>query len=583
MLRMNYAPEKIQAAKQMYLRHMKPQEIAAELNIGSVRTIYLWIEKNGWQNILEHETPVQALERRMVLLAAKDNKTQGDLAEITNLVDNIGKLRKLYAMPLGSTLADESSKKDKRAKKEKPIKNDVSALTAEDFEREFISKMFAYQRGWREAKLNPLTSWIRFILKSRQIGATYYFAAEAFEDAVLSGDNQIFISASRSQAEIFRAYIIGFAKSWFGIELTGNPIVLSNGAELHFLSTNSSTAQGYHGHTYFDEVFWTQNWQKLDKLAGAMSLQAKYRTTYFSTPSTKQHGAYPLWSGEKFNEGRSEKKKGDFAFSDAQLQAGIVGADGIWRQVVTVMDALAGGCDLFDIERLRLRYSKDEFNNLLMCKFIDGTHSVFTLHELVRCMSDASSWLDFNPASQRPFGNLPVWIGYDPSRTTDNAAVVVIAPPAKVGGVFRLLEKHRYTGKSIQFQAARLRELCEKYKVEHLAMDTTGIGLAVKDLVTDFFPRVTAIHYTVETKNGLVLKARDVIETGRLEFDASHSDIAPAFMCIRRATTPGGMVTFVADRTEKNGHADVAFAIMHALQHEPINTNRNTSSTWVVN
>jgi hypothetical protein len=33
---------------------------------------------------------------------------------------------------------------------------------------------------------------IRNILKSRQVGLTYYFAGEAFMDAVLTGDNQVF-------------------------------------------------------------------------------------------------------------------------------------------------------------------------------------------------------------------------------------------------------------------------------------------------------------------------------------------------------------------------------------------------------
>ena len=46
------------------------------------------------------------------------------------------------------------------------------------------------------------------------------------------------------------------------------------------------------------------------------------------------------------------------------------------------MDALAGGCDLFDIDELRLEYSTEEFANLLMCEFIDDTLSVFPLAEL---------------------------------------------------------------------------------------------------------------------------------------------------------------------------------------------------------
>ena len=75
---------------------------------------------------------------------------------------------------------------------------------------------------------------VRNILKSRQIGATYYFSFEALEDAIFSGDNQIFLSASKRQAEIFKNYIVKMAREYFGVELTGNPIILSNGAELHF-------------------------------------------------------------------------------------------------------------------------------------------------------------------------------------------------------------------------------------------------------------------------------------------------------------------------------------------------------------
>lgn len=55
---------------------------------------------------------------------------------------------------------------------------------------------------------------IRNILKSRQIGATYYFAGEAFEQATLTGDPQIFLSASRAQAEVFRSYIVAIARSF---------------------------------------------------------------------------------------------------------------------------------------------------------------------------------------------------------------------------------------------------------------------------------------------------------------------------------------------------------------------------------
>lgn len=98
------------------------------------------------------------------------------------------------------------------------------------------------------------------ILKSRQIGATYYFASEALIDAIETGRNQIFLSASKAQAHQFRSYIVSFAKL-VGVALTGDPMLITSdlrpeeeaAAELHFLGTNFRTAQGRHGNFYFDE------------------------------------------------------------------------------------------------------------------------------------------------------------------------------------------------------------------------------------------------------------------------------------------------------------------------------------------
>ena len=44
----------------------------------------------------------------------------------------------------------------------------------------------------------------------------------------------------------------------------------------------------------------------------------------------------------------------------------------------------------------------------------------------------------------------------------------------------------------------------------------------------DFYPRATPIHYSLETKNTLVLKAQDTIQGRRIEWDASWNDIAAA-------------------------------------------------------
>lgn len=60
-----------------------------------------------------------------------------------------------------------------------------------------------------------------------------------------------------------------------------------------------------------------------------------------------------------------------------------------WRQIVTVEDALSGGCNLFDIDQLQLEYRPAEYQNLLMCEFVDDEASVFPFAELQTCMIDS--------------------------------------------------------------------------------------------------------------------------------------------------------------------------------------------------
>lgn len=121
--------------------------------------------------------------------------------------------------------------------------------------------MFEYQRHWWEAGIKHR---IRNVLKSRQIGATYYFAREALIDALVTGRNQIFLSASKAQAHVFKQYIIEFAKE-VDVELKGDPMVLPNGATLYFLGTNARTAQSYHGNLYLDEYFWIPKFGSCEK------------------------------------------------------------------------------------------------------------------------------------------------------------------------------------------------------------------------------------------------------------------------------------------------------------------------------
>lgn len=568
-------------AKHLYWQGWRVPDIAREVG-ANPNTVQSWKQRDDWDSTPEIKRVEESIAARCQVLIAKDNKTPAEVNEIDVLMRALMRTARIKRYERGESeavLNPALAKGGKRAarKREKLRKNELSEDQVEALIKAFEASIFPYQRAWLEAGED---NRIRTILKSRQIGATWYFAREALIDALKTGRNQIFLSASKAQAQVFKLYILQFVQDVTGVELKGDPIVLWNGATLYFLGTNARTAQSYHGNVYMDEFFWIPRFTEFRKVASGMAMHKKWRQTYISTPSAISHEAYPFWTGEHFNRGRPKDKHIKLDVSHRALKDGRACEDGQWRQVVTVEDAVAAGCDLFDLAQLRIEYSEDEYRQLLMCEFVDDTMSIFSLHQMTACMVDSLvEWPDFKPFAPRPFGDRPVWVGYDPSRTRDDASAAVIAPPAVAGGKFRLLEKHSWRNMPFDLQAERLKQLTQRFNVQHIGIDVTGIGIGVYDLVVGFFPTARKFSYSPEVKSKLVMKAQAVIYNGRFEYDAGHKEVASAFMAIRKTVTPSGnAITYNAGRTEESGHADLAWAVMHALAFEPLQGQTATNT-----
>ncbi|WP_406905108.1 terminase ATPase subunit family protein [Klebsiella oxytoca] len=535
-------------------------------------TVQSWKQRDQWDETAPLNRVESTLEARLIQLYAKPNLTPHDFKVADFLARQMERFARINRYGQTGNEVDLNPNVANRNKgdRKKPTKNFFSDEAIEKLEEIFFAESFEYQLRWHRAGLEHR---IRDILKSRQIGATFYFSREALLHALKTGHNQIFLSASKTQAYVFREYIIQFARR-VDVDLTGDPIVIgNNGAKLIFLGTNSNTAQSHNGDLYVDEIFWIPNFQKLRKVSSGMASQSHLRSTYFSTPSTLAHGAYPFWSGELFNRGRaSASERVDIDIRHDALAAGVACPDGQWRQIVTIEDALAGGCTLFNLEQLKRENSVDDFRNLFMCEFVDDKASVFPFEDLQRCMVDSlEEWEDFAPFADNPFGSRPVWVGYDPSHSGDSAGCVVLAPPVVAGGKFRILERHQWKGMDFATQAESIRQLTEKYNVEYIGIDATGLGIGVFQLVRSFYPAARDIRYTPEMKTAMVLKAKDVIRRGCLEYDVSATDITTSFMAIRKTMTSSGRsATYEASRTEEASHADVAWATMHALLNEPL-------------
>lgn len=593
---MRYKPELIKAAQALYLKRYTPKEIAKSLHLKNVRIVYYWAEKYKWALLLSEESIEDAINRRLALLIGRDDKTELELKEIDNLVIQHVKIAKarsnarpelspvsggaseaVTGQPNLQQLNEKPGKKPRRNRK-----NDISEITAAELEEVAKTLLYPHQLYVRDHKN---ASRYRFILKSRQIGFTFYFAFEAFEDAILTGNNQIFVSSSKAQARVFSMYIKRIADEFFNVEIKGGDIItLSNHANLILCANNVSTAQSYSGNVYFDEVFWMSKFIDLYTGAKAMATLGDFKITLFSTPSTKDHPCYKLWSGEEWKDGSPKRKYIDFPKDESLRMNGTVCPDKFWRLLITMEDAIKLGFDKVDIDDLRESNSAQAFKILYCCKFAATGKGVFNFEKLQKCITDATKWQDLDLNAARPFGNREVWAGFDPSRTRDNATFALVAPPLHPDEKFRVIAIYQWRGMNFKYMANEIKKIKEKFNITYIGIDITGIGYGVYEHIREFARReVRDIHYNVNIKNQLVLKMVDVVEEGRIEWDEEQKTLITAFMSIEQQTTAkSNQITYAASRTETTGHADEFFAISHAVFNEPLNNTKKRKSTWIL-
>jgi uncharacterized protein YjcR len=582
--------------RQLFFRKWPIALIHAETGV-NYNTLASWKKRDKWDAAAPVDIVDEAYEAKILEYLDRPDMTEGDMKRLdfcTRQMERIARIRKYNDSGKEADLNPKiAARNDDKAKEKRALKaNTLSADMIEQCREFFEDNLFTHQKAWWEAS----DEVIRFILKSRQIGATWYFAREAFMRGMDTGNNQIFLSASRDQADVFKAYIQDFVYLATGIELKGQgkkmtvKRVADDGERLsdvtfYFLATNFRTAQSYHGDVYLDEVFWVPGFDVFGDVAMGMASQKQYRITLFSTPSTVNHPAYKKWGGAEYNDGRPKRDQQNFNVGHHALKNGHRGPDGIWRHIVTLDDAIAGGFDLINRASIEQRYSPERFRNLYLCEFLDDSMSSFPFALLAPCMvSPLLAWRDFKPADVgvdglRPFGDKPVLISIDPNHDgADDAAIAVLALPEKAGGKFRLLQKIRFTGQDFEGQDRLVKQVSARYNVVDISVDVSdAYGKAIFGLIAKWFPTVRGVAYSVVTKGLMVQKAQNVMRNKRFEFDAGASDVVSAFMAVHPVLTNSGkQVTYATSRAGNVGHGDIAWAIMMALSIEPLDASSPT-------
>jgi hypothetical protein len=383
---------------------------------------------------------------------------------------------------------------------------------------------------------------------------------------------------------------VSFAKL-VGVALAGDPMLITSDLRparkrrpnCTFWAPTSAPRRR-HGNFYFDEFFWVHSFEELNKVASGMATHKKWRKTYFSTPSSVAHPAYPYWTGERRNRRRREDRvEIDVSRARLPLAASARTGSGGTSSTSRTPRRAAAICS-----------TSTSCATNMPRRICQPVPVRVRRRQPVRIQVQRPDRLrlrqpgrvgGLQPEAARPYGARAVWAGYDPqeSETGDNAALVIAAPPARGCAL-----PHPRTPPAAR---ARLRATGRVHQGGPRPLCTyrrrRGVGSGVYQLLAKpgAMPgcAVARIEYSLELKAQMIMKAQNVVRRARLAFDSSFLDIVSAFVSIKKTlTTSGRNVTFKAGRGGNDGHADLAWATMHILMNEPLDGKEKPRGTMEI-
>ncbi|MBD0786393.1 hypothetical protein HUO09_08540 [Vibrio sp. Y2-5] len=111
--------------------------------------------------------------------------------------------------------------------------------------------------------------------------AGLYFGGKALADALITKEDQIFLTSTVQESERIQQHIAAIA-SPLGLSLSGNPFVLPNGARMTFLIANNQTSSGYSGNAYVINCFDEDNFSYISNLVASWTMLKQHKAAFIS-------------------------------------------------------------------------------------------------------------------------------------------------------------------------------------------------------------------------------------------------------------------------------------------------------------
>lgn len=428
----------------------------------------------------------------------------------------------------------------------------------------------------------------RCVAKARQIGFSWLFAGEAiarshFED----GHTSIFVSYNLDDSkekirycdQFYESLPLAYKKrritdSKFELAFESNKGTPGTKNRVSRIISHPSRApRGKKGDIYLDELAHYLNDRTVYSGSTALILRAEgAQLTVCSTP-LGQRGIF--WEIDKQ---RGGQKYGAYArqrvpwwlsrFFCKDVKRAALEAPQMPTPERVHKFGKQGIIDQFNA--LELGIFQQEFE----LSYLDDTDAFYP-YELILACTDPDLMV-YNEFSDIPRLKGRLIGGFDVGRTKDSSELVLFE---EIGErkILRLIKE--YNQVPFREQEGDLKRLLEILPVARLSIDNTGIGMQLAENLSQDFPQVERVTFTLASKERLANDFKIQLQSRILVLPMDRKLIGQIHG-VRRVVSRANRIKFVAPR-DATGHADRYWAATLAAQRELITADEAISVTIV--
>ena len=435
------------------------------------------------------------------------------------------------------------------------------------------SYFLPYQIAWLRDQ-HRLKLWS----KSRRIGATYCQAYEDVRDAARCDGMDVWFSSADDSAA---AEYIRYCRQWTQLfqlaardlgevilesehRMKARVIEFASGKRVHALSSNPKNFRSKGGKLVLDEFAFHEDADRL-WAAAAPIITWGYPARILSTHNGQQCRFYRMVAAARSASERS--------FQDTTDAEEVTSLDGHWSlHETSIKDAILEGL----VERVLNKAENEQASSaerqsfLRSCREAAGDEQTFAQEYLCQPGEGHEAWLSWelirrtesSEAGQAVrYGGGPCYLGFDVARRHDLSVFWV---SELVDEVLWAREVIELRCRSFAEQLDTLASLMERYAVERVAIDQTGMGEPLVEAAQRRHGsrRIDGVLFTAARKRELAIDLKRRFEDRSVRIPVKQA-IREAHHAVRRQISAAGNVRFEADRSRSAGHADSFWA--HAL------------------